>query len=126
MEAEAKLNAHDIAGMTTILNALRTAPQTLGIFKVAAMTALPAPADQASATDLFFREKALWQFERGWRMGDLRRLVRQYGRTQDKVFPSGTFVRTDSFGPFGSQVAFPVPDQELNNPNFHGCLDTKA
>jgi hypothetical protein len=127
VEAEAKLNAHDLAGMTTILNALRTAPQTLGIFKVAAMTALPAPADQASATDLFFREKALWQFERGWRMGDLRRLVRQYGRTQDKVFPSGTFVRNGTpSGPFGSQVAFPVPDQELNNPNFHGCLDTKA
>ena len=30
IEAEAKLNANDIAGMMTILNALRTAPQTLG------------------------------------------------------------------------------------------------
>src|SRR5262249_28297606 len=99
-EAEAKLNANDIAGMTTILNALRTAPQTLGVFKVAAMSALAAPADKATATDLFFREKALWQFERGYRMGDLRRLVRQYGRTQDKVFPTGPFVRNGT--PSGS------------------------
>jgi hypothetical protein len=126
-EAEAKLNANDIPGMMTILNALRTAPQTLGIFKVAAMAALPTPADKTTATDLFFREKALWQFERGYRMDDLRRLVRQYGRTQDKVFPSGNFTRNGTpSGTYGSQVAFPVPDQELNNPNFHGCLDTKA
>ena len=126
IEAEAKLQ-NDVPGMMTILNALRTAPQTLGVFKVAAMSALPTPADQASAVDLFFREKALWQFERGYRMGDLRRLVRQYGRAQDKVFPSGPFVRNGTpSGTFGTQVAFPVPDHELNNPNFHGCLDTKA
>ncbi len=127
VEAEAKLQANDIAGMMTILNALRTAPQTLGIFKIAAMSALATPADKTTATDLFFREKALWQFERGFRMGDLRRLVRQYGRTQDKVFPSGNFTRNGTpSGQYGSQVAFPVPDHELNNPNFHGCLDTKA
>ena len=127
IEAEAKLNANDVAGMMTTLNALRASAQTIGAFKVAAMTALSAPADQASATSLFFREKALWQFERGWRMNDLRRLVRQYGRTQDKVFPSGIFIRNGTpTGNYGSQVAFPVPDAEMYNPNFHGCLDTKA
>jgi hypothetical protein len=127
VEAEAKLQANDIAGMITILNALRTTQQTIGIFKPATMAALAAPATQAAATDLFFREKALWQFERGARMGDLRRLVRQYGRTQDKVFPTGNFTRNGTpSGSYGTQVAFPVPDHELNNPNFHGCLDTKA
>jgi hypothetical protein len=127
VEAEARLQANDIAGMMTILNALRTAPQTLGLFKIAAMSALATPPDKTTATDLFFREKALWQFERGFRMGDLRRLVRQYGRTQDKVFPTGNFTRNGTpSGQYGSQVAFPVPDHELNNPNFHGCLDTKA
>jgi len=126
-EAEAKLQANDIAGMMTILNALRTAPQTLGLFKIAAMSPLATPPDKTTATDLFFREKALWQFERGFRMGDLRRLVRQYGRTQDNVFPTGPFVRNGTpSGTFGTQVAFPVPDHELNNPNFHGCLDQKA
>jgi hypothetical protein len=127
IEAEAKLQANDIPGMMTILNALRTSPQVIGVFKVAAMAALPAPADKTAATDLFFREKALWQYERGYRMDDLRRLVRQYGRSQDKVFPSGNFTRNGTpSGVFGSQVAFPVPDAEINNPNFHGCLDTKA
>jgi hypothetical protein len=127
IEAEAKLHAGDIAGMMTILNALRTTSQTLGIFKVPALAALNAPADQTSATDLFFREKALWQFQRGYRMDDLRRLVRQYGRTQDKVFPTGNFTRNGTpSGQFGTQVAFPVPDAEGSNPNFHGCIDTKA
>ena len=60
-------------------------------------------------------------------MDDLRRLVRQYGRTQDKVFPTGNFTRNGTpSGKFGSQVAFPVPDAEQANPNFHGCIDTKA
>jgi starch-binding outer membrane protein, SusD/RagB family len=127
IEAEAKLNANDIAGMMTILNALRTAPQVIGIFKVPAMDPLPAPADKTKATDLFFREKALWQYERGYRMDDLRRLVRQYGRSQDKVFPAGNFTRNGTpSGQFGTQVAFPVPDAEKNNPKFSGCLDTKA
>jgi hypothetical protein len=127
IEAEALLHAGDIAGMMTILNNLRTSPQTLGIFKIAAMAALPTPADQTSATDLFFREKALWQYERGYRMDDLRRLVRQYGRTQDQVFPTGSFTRNGTpSGSFGSQVAFPVVDDEKSNPNFSGCLDTKA
>ena len=127
IEAEAKLQANDIAGMTTILNALRTSPQVIGIFKVAAMPALSAPADKTTATDVFFREKALWQFERGFRMDDLRRLVRQYGRTQDKVFPSGNFSRNQTpSGQYGTQVAFPVPDAERTNPNFTGCIDTKA
>ena len=125
--AESRLQAQDIPGMMTILNNLRTSPQTIGIFKIPAMAALPTPPDQTTATDLFFREKALWQYERGFRMDDLRRLVRQYNRSQDKVFPSGNFTRNGTpSGQFGTQVAFPVPDHEKNNPNFHGCIDTKA
>jgi hypothetical protein len=127
IEAEAKLQAGDIAGMMTILNALRTSPQVLGIYQVPAMAALPTPADQNSATDVFFREKALWQFGRGYRMDDLRRLVRQYKRPQNQVFPSGNFTRNGTpSGQFGTQVAFPVPDYERTNPNFHGCIDTNA
>lgn len=127
IEAEAKLNANDIPGMMTILNALRTTPRHLGLFQIAPMPALPTPADKNSATNLLFREKALWQFERGYRMGDLRRLVRQYGRSQDQVYPSGAFARnTVPSGNYGTQVAFPVPDAERSNPLFTGCLDLKA
>lgn len=124
IEAEAKLKKGDIGGTMAIVNALRTTPQVIGKFQVPAMAALPVPADQDSATDLFFREKALWQFERGYRMNDLRRLVRQYGRKQEQVFPTGNFTRNGTpSGQFGSQVVFPVPDYEKTNPNFHGCLD---
>lgn len=128
IEAEAKLQANDIAGMMTILNALRTSAQVIGVFKVAAMPAISTtPASKDAAIDLFFREKALWQYERGYRMDDLRRLVRQYSRSQDKVFPTGPFTRNGTpSGEFGTQVAFPVPDAEKSNPNFTGCIDTKA
>jgi hypothetical protein len=53
IEAEAKLNANDIAGMMTILNALRAAPQALSnAFNTPVMAALPTPANQTEATSL--------------------------------------------------------------------------
>ena len=124
IQAEAKLNANDIAGMMAILNALRATPPTQGIFKPSGTLApLATPATQADAVSLFFREKAFWTFGRGQRLGDLRRLVRQYGRTQDKAYPSGTFFKN---GSYGTRVAFPVPDRDKANPQFSGCLDTNA
>jgi hypothetical protein len=124
IEAETRLQAGDFAGMMTILNALRTAGQTIGPLKVAAMPALAAaPTTKADAATVFFREKAFWVFGRGQRLSDLRRLIRQYGRTQDQVFPTGAFHKG---GNFGADVNLPVPDAELTNPNFKGCLDRKA
>ena len=124
IEAEAKLQANDIPGMTAILNELRASPRTLGHFEVPAMAALPAPADRDAAIDLLFREKAFWQFARGTRLGDLRRLIRQYGRTEDQVFPVGPFHKT--YTEFGDDVTLPVPDTEKTNPAFTGCLDRNA
>lgn len=124
IEAEAKLQTGDYAGMMTILNGLRTSGQSIGAFEVPSMPALSAtPSSKSAAADILFREKAFWQFGRGVRMDDLRRLVRQYGRAQDQVFPSGKFVKT---GNYGSEVAFPVPDAERTNPNFTGCIDRNA
>jgi len=123
IEAEAKLKANDIAGMMTILNALRAAPPRLGALQPAAMAALPTPATQDAAVTLFFREKAFWTFSRGQRVGDLRRLIRQYGRTQDKVWPVGQHYKG---GNYGADVNFPVPDQERVNPQFSGCIDRNA
>jgi hypothetical protein len=123
IDAEAKLNANDIAGMMTILNGLRTAAQTLGTFRPAAQAALPTPATQAAATTVFFREKAFWAFGRGQRLGDLRRMIRQYKLSQDQVFPNGNYYKG---GAYGSDVNFPVPDVERANPQFAGCLDRNA
>ena len=122
IEAEGRLAAGDYAGMTTILNALRAAPPKLGEIQptAAQLPPLAIPSGKVAAEDLFFREKAFWTFSRGQRLGDLRRLVRFYGRTVDNTFPSGTHYRG---GPYGPDVNLPVPTDELTNPNFTGCTD---
>jgi len=124
-EAEAKLQANDIAGMMTILNALRTASPrpTLVITVIPAMAALPTPATQDAAISLLFREKAFWTFGRGQRLPDLRRLVRQYGRTDAQVFPTGLYFKG---GNYGDSENYPVPSSEQVNPLFSACLDRKA
>jgi hypothetical protein len=61
-----------------------------------------------------FRERAFWLFSTGHRLGDLRRLVRQYGRTVNTTFPSGTFHKGGTYGP---DTNFPLPQSEENNPN---------
>ena len=125
IEAEGKLKANDIPGMMTILNALRAAPPKIGEVQPAVMAALPAPATQKAAEDLFFREKAFWEFGRGFRLGDMRRLIRQYGRTADQVFPVGEHYRG---GTYGVDVNLPVTQAEENNPELSGpaCIDRKA
>jgi len=123
IEAEAKYAAGDIAGMMTILNALRTTAQKLGNISVPALAALPTPATNAAALQLLFRERAFWTFGRGQRLGNLRRLIRQYKLTQDQVFPQGTFFKN---GTYGVDVNMPVTDGEKTNPNFHGCIDRNA
>ncbi len=124
IEAEAALQSGDYAGMVGILNALRARSQTIGTFVVPAMTPIATvPTTQAAAVQLLFREKGFWQFGRGVRMDDLRRLVRQYGYTQDQAFPSGAYP---GGGTFGTEVSFSVPDAERTNPNFSGCIDRKA
>ena len=124
IEAEAALNGSDLTGMTAILNALRAAPPALSpTYTPAAMAPLAVPASKALATTLYFREKAFWTFGRGQRLGDLRRLVRIYGRTQDQVFPTGTFFKG---GTYGTDVNFPATVAEYYNPNYKGCTDRKA
>jgi hypothetical protein len=123
IEAEAKLNAADIGGMMAILNGLRTAPPPIGVFQPRSMPALPTPASQDAATTLLFREKAFWTFGRGQRLNDLRRLMRQYKRAEENVFPTGNYFKG---GTYGHSIQFPVPNSERTNPNFTGCLDRNA
>ena len=88
------------------------------------MANLTDPGTDSLRTNQLFREKAFWTFSRGQRLGDLRRLVRQYLRTVTGTFPEGDHYRGGTYGP---DVNLPVPkDEENNNPNFHGCLDRNA
>jgi hypothetical protein len=121
--AEALLRANDFAGMMTILNDLRSTPQNLGAFDSPVMAPLPVPASLDDAIDTYFREKAFWTFGRGQRLGDLRRIVRQYNRAQTDVFPNGPFHKG---GTYGVDTNFPVTVDELNNPEFTGCINRDA
>ena len=126
IEAEERLLANDMPGMTTILNTLRASAQYLGsAYSSPVMAALPVPASQAAGAAVFFREKAFWQFGRGYRLNDLRRMVRQYsalGFTVANTFPTGTFFKTGLA--YGSDVNFPIVTDETPNPNWTGaCID---
>ena len=129
IEAEGRLNAApnapDIPGMMAILNALRTTSQKIGNYTVGVMPAITTvPTTMDEATTLFFREKAFWTFGRGQRLPDLRRLMRQYRRPEDQVFPTGVYsFAGTAAGTYGHDVNFPIPDAELPNPNFKACLD---
>lgn len=82
---------------------------------------LVAPAVAADQISQVFQERAYWMFLTGHRLGDMRRLVRQYGRAAESVFPTGTYFKG---GAYGVDVNYPVPFPEIaNNPNFTQCLD---
>jgi hypothetical protein len=117
IEAEAQLAATDAAAALATLNAAR-----------ATVTGLAPLTDAGSAparVDQLFRERAFWFFATGHRLGDLRRLIRQYGRSSDTVFPTGPWHKG---GNYGSDVNIPIPQAEQNNPNVSAntCIDRNA
>ena len=114
IEAEALLQTPDLPGMTAILNDLRAAQ---------GLDPLAAPGSQPEGADLLFSERAFWMLATGHRLGDMRRLIRQYGRAADTVFPSGTYIKG---GSYGDDLNMPIPQEEGNNPNSAGCLDREA
>ena len=86
------------------------------------------PVDPAARVDMMFRERAFWLYLTDHRMGDLRRLVTQYGRSASAVFPGGGGAQyvvdgVPKGGVFGNDVNLPIPSDELNNPKFTACID---
>jgi hypothetical protein len=115
IEAEALLQASDLPGMTSILNDLRAAQD---------LDQVGVPGSQDEGVDLLFSERAFWMFATGHRLGDMRRLIRQYGRTEEEVFPSGSYTKG---GSYGDDVNLLIPQEEGNNPNApDGCLNRDA
>ena len=123
VEAEAALAANNAVSFLAIHNALRAAPPKLAEVQPAVLAPLIDPGTPASRLSLQFREKAFWTFSRGQRLGDMRRLVRQYQRPVTDVFPIGIHYKG---GDYGVDVNFPIVTDERNNPKFKGCLDRNA
>jgi hypothetical protein len=117
IEAEAQLAANDPVGALATLNAARAT--------VTGLAPLTDAGSPAARVDQLFRERAFWLFSTGHRLGDLRRLIRQYGRSADTVFPVGPWAKG---GNYGGDVNIPVPQAEQNNPNVpaNTCIDRNA
>jgi hypothetical protein len=121
-EAEAAYKAGNNALFIQKLNQARTEGGVAGL-----AANLTDPGSNTAREDLLFRERAFWLFGRGYRVGDMRRLIRQYNRPATSVFPTGAWHKG---GNYGSDVNFPVPQAETNNPNLSGqtntCIDRNA
>ncbi len=117
-EAAFQANRNDAAttgtGWLGILNALRATAIT------PAMPPLADPGTVDKRVDLLFRERAFWMFGTGHRMGDLRRLLRQYGRTVAQTWPTGPYKAGVNYG---TDVVFILTLSEQSNPNLHYCTD---
>ncbi len=114
IEAEAQLKAGSASAALATLNAARAT--------VAGLAPLPLAANAAAQLNQVFSERAFWFYGRGYRTGDMRRLIRQYGRGANTVFPTGVWHKG---GNYGVDVNFPIPQAEQNNPNAAGaaCID---
>lgn len=124
IELEAKLQSGTQADRDALfagLNALRATGMATPIAPLAA-----SPQTAAAAVNMLFSERAYWMWLTGHRLGDLRRLIRQYGRDANSVFPTGPVVTRPAGTVYGNDVNFPVPFDETNNPLFTGCIDRKA
>jgi hypothetical protein len=118
IEAEGQLKAGQPGQAIVSLNIARAT--------VTALAPLTNPATDVERIDLLFRERAFWLFGRGHRTGDMRRLIRQYGRAANSVFPTGAWHKS---GNYGSDVNVPVPFSETNNPNIppqQTCINRNA
>jgi starch-binding outer membrane protein, SusD/RagB family len=140
IQAEAALRAGDLATFRTMINDARANALTYTADGSATSQPLPSPAPiatipttAAAQQNLLFQERALDLFLTSHRLGDLRRLVWQYGRSADAVFPIGPYEPTNSSKAgtnFGVDVNLPIPNEEVNNPLFQQnagqCIDRSA
>lgn len=114
IEAEAQLAQNPATALAT-LNAARAT--------VTGLTPLTDAGSADARITQLFRERAIWLFGRGYRVGDMRRLIRQYNRPAASVFPTGGWHKG---GNYGTDVTMPVPQAEQNNPNLPAgqtCID---
>lgn len=130
IEAEAALRAGDLATFRDRLNDARASAMTYSADGAPSSPPLPSPpalaagdipATQAGQQDLLFQERALDLFLTSHRLGDLRRLIWQYGRSAGAVFPIGAYEPTNTSKAgtnFGTDLNLPIPQEESNNPLF--------
>jgi hypothetical protein len=120
IEAEAAYRAANFTVFMQKLNQARTEGGVAGL-----PATLVDPVTTVGRENLLFRERAFWMYSTGHRVGDLRRLIRQYGRAPETVFPTGAWHKNS--GVYEGDVNWPLPQAEQNNPNLgitpSTCID---
>lgn len=115
IEAEAALKTNN-PNWLLILNDLRsnqTSP---------ALQPLADPGSDQARVSLLFRERAMWLFGTGHRLGDMRRLMAHYGRDSENVFPTGAYRAGGAYGR-ATSIFFPAVVESSHNPSITGCTD---
>ena len=130
IEAESALRAGDAVTFLAKLNDARVNAKTYGdaALPPPALTALlvtDVPADAVGRQNLLFKERAYDLYLTSHRLGDLRRLIRQYGRNAETVFPTGVYnpLGAAAGNSYGPDVNLPIPFEETNNPQYKACID---
>jgi hypothetical protein len=117
IEAEAAFQGGSYGTALDILNTLR---RSVGLGDLSPASAPGGQVDQ------IFSERAFWLFGTAHRLGDLRRLVKQYQRPANAVFPTGAYFKG---GLYEEQVNLRVPQrEEQDNLQYNpaACDPTKA
>jgi hypothetical protein len=136
IESEAALQGGQAGTWAADLNALRSGAPSTYLQMASPMPALTTDsttgASAAMQIDVLFRERAFWLYGLGTRVGDLRRLIRQYKRDANAVFPSGPYANGNNPGlptpipTYGTDVSLTLPTpasfETTTNPNYKGCL----
>lgn len=119
IEAEALVRANDPTYIAKVNEARATRTD---------LPALAPAVGQAAQVDQVMRERAFWFWGTAHRVGDLRRLMRQYGRAANTVWPNGPYFKG---GVFGTDVNLKPAQAEQNNPQYNeearaACIPTEA
>ncbi len=149
IEAEDALQAQQTSAWVADLNQMRNSGCTatgadtvcgIGAVQVpgqaSGLASLSDPGTDSGRVSLMFRERAFWLFGTGTRLGDLRRLIRQYGRDPSVVFPVGPYPNGHNVNlptpipDYGTDVNLTLPTQAglfargltISNPNYKGCI----
>ena len=124
IEAEAALRRGDNPLWLQKLNEARADATVRSLRNISPSPDVLAPLADPGTPDarvtLLFRERAFWFYLTATRVGDLRRLQRQYARPATAVWPTGAYFKG---GTYGTDVNLTPSFAERNNTAYTGCSD---
>ncbi len=122
IRAESALRADSVDVWVELLTELRETGAASALAPLSTDSTLSAA--PSLRVDVLFHERAFWLFGTGHRQGDLRRLVRDYGRDTEATFPTGEYPASPGTM-YGPDVVF-MPSGEDPNTGYGGCAQIGA